>query len=182
MGISTFELGITEAAAVQDFLAEPSQELFGPVFRLYAPRLLRFFELRGCDRELAEDLTQDTMLAAYRRAGFARDHANFRAYVYGIARNHHLMHLRRLGRSGDRVELEAIGDTLVSALPDLFARSMLAQSLQRLEVISRQILTLRYLDGLEYHEIAEVLGMPTGTVQWKVFDAKKKLAEWMKQR
>jgi DNA-directed RNA polymerase specialized sigma24 family protein len=38
-------------------------------------------------------------------------------------------------------------------------------------------MTLRYVDELEYHEIAEVMGLPAGTVQWKVFNAKRKLAQ-----
>jgi DNA-directed RNA polymerase specialized sigma24 family protein len=55
----------------------------------------------------------------------------------------------------------------------------LYESLATLDAVSRRILLLRYMDGLEYHEIAEVMKMPLGTVQWKVFDSKKKLAKWM---
>ena len=35
---------------------------------------------------------------------------------------------------------------------------------------------LRYIEGLEYHEIAAVLDLPIGTVQWKIHNSKKKLA------
>jgi DNA-directed RNA polymerase specialized sigma24 family protein len=41
----------------------------------------------------------------------------------------------------------------------------LYESLATLDAVSRRILLLRYLDGLEYHEIAEVMKMPLGTVQ-----------------
>jgi DNA-directed RNA polymerase specialized sigma24 family protein len=37
-------------------------------------------------------------------------------------------------------------------------------------------MTLRFIEELEYHDIAEVLGLPLGTVQWKIFNSKKKLA------
>ena len=40
----------------------------------------------------------------------------------------------------------------------------------------RQIMMLRYVDDLEHHEIAAVLGLPLGTVQWKVFQTTRKLA------
>ena len=39
----------------------------------------------------------------------------------------------------------------------------------------RQIMTLRFVEGLEYHEIASVLCLPLGTVQWKIFRSKRKL-------
>jgi DNA-directed RNA polymerase specialized sigma24 family protein len=40
----------------------------------------------------------------------------------------------------------------------------------------REVMTLRFVEQLEYHEIAAAKDMPTGTVQWIVFNAKKKLA------
>ena len=46
----------------------------------------------------------------------------------------------------------------------------------------REIMMLRYIDELEYHEISELVGLPQGTVQWKIFNAKKKLAARFKPR
>jgi DNA-directed RNA polymerase specialized sigma24 family protein len=41
---------------------------------------------------------------------------------------------------------------------------------------------LRYIDELEYHEIAEMVDLPLGTVQWKIFNSKKKLAARFKSQ
>ncbi len=168
-----------EQQAVEIFLRKPSEVTFTPLFHCFAPRMLRYFALRGCEKALAEDLTQEVMLTAYRQSGTIRDAHSFRGWLYGVGRNKHLMYLRHEGRSTEPVELEGLSDPLYAAAFDPLSRSVLHQSLAMLDPVSRQILELRYLDGLEYREIGQVLEMPLGTVQWKLFDAKKKLAKWM---
>ena len=49
-----------------------------------------------------------------------------------------------------------------------------------LESNEREALTLRYVEGWEYHEIAAAKAIPIGTVQWRVFNAQKKLATRLK--
>ena len=49
-----------------------------------------------------------------------------------------------------------------------------------LESHEREALTLRYVEGWEYHEIAAATAIPIGTVQWRVFNAQKKLATRLK--
>ena len=49
-----------------------------------------------------------------------------------------------------------------------------------LESREREALTMRFVEGWEYHEIAAAKGIPIGTVQWRVFNAKKKLATRLK--
>ena len=49
-----------------------------------------------------------------------------------------------------------------------------------LESREREALTLRFVEDWEYHEIAAAKKIPIGTVQWRVFNAKKKLAPHLK--
>ena len=51
-----------------------------------------------------------------------------------------------------------------------------------LESSEREALTLRFVEEWEYHEIAAAKNIPIGTVQWRVFNAKKKLAPHLKAR
>ncbi|MBI5282403.1 MAG: RNA polymerase sigma factor [Candidatus Solibacter usitatus] len=180
MTSTPLELEDSESSAVGLFLQAPSPGSYAPVFRLFAPRLVRYFRLRGCAVHLAEDLVQEVMLAVFRQAHLLRSHESFRAWIYRIARNAHLMHLRRAGRSAGTVEIDGLQDHLPVSGPDGYLRSLLRQSLAALDPLSRRILALRYIDGLEYHEISTVLDMPMGTVQWRVFQCKKKLARMMK--
>jgi RNA polymerase sigma-70 factor (ECF subfamily) len=161
------------------FFANPSEATFTPVFQRFAPRMLRYFELRGCTKAIAEDLTQEVMLAAFRQTTTLQNPAKFRAWIYAVARHKHLMHIRRECHNPEFVEFDELSDSLLAASWDPLSRSVLYESLATLDAVSRRILLLRYLDGLAYHEIAEVMKMPLGTVQWKVFDSKKKLAKWM---
>jgi RNA polymerase sigma-70 factor (ECF subfamily) len=161
------------------FFANPSEATFTPLFQRFAPRMLRYFQLRGCTKAIAENLTQEVMLAAFRQTSTLQNPAKFRAWLYGVARHKHLMHLRRECYNPEFVEFDEWSESLLAASSDPLSRSVLYESLATLDAVSRRILLLRYLDGLEYHEIAEVMKMPLGTVQWKVFDSKKKLAKWM---
>jgi DNA-directed RNA polymerase specialized sigma24 family protein len=43
----------------------------------------------------------------------------------------------------------------------------------------REVMTLRFIEQWEYHEIAAAQAIPIGTVQWRVFNAKKKLAPYL---
>jgi DNA-directed RNA polymerase specialized sigma24 family protein len=46
----------------------------------------------------------------------------------------------------------------------------------------QEALTLRYIEEWEYHEIAAAKAIPIGTVQWRVFHAKKKLVPHLRRR
>jgi DNA-directed RNA polymerase specialized sigma24 family protein len=46
----------------------------------------------------------------------------------------------------------------------------------------REVMKLRFIEQWEYHEIAAAQAIPIGTVQWRVFNAKKKLAPHLKTR
>ena len=46
----------------------------------------------------------------------------------------------------------------------------------------REVMTLRFIEQWEYHEIAAAQGIPLGTVQWRVFNAKRKLAAFLTVR
>jgi RNA polymerase sigma factor (sigma-70 family) len=48
-----------------------------------------------------------------------------------------------------------------------------------LDAREREVMTLRFIEEWEYHEIATAQAIPIGTVQWRVFNAKKKLAPYL---
>jgi RNA polymerase sigma-70 factor (ECF subfamily) len=164
------------AEAIDGFLAEPSEESYGRMFEVLMPRMITYFRLRGCAREVAEDLSQEVMLAAYTRSSSLRNHALFRPWLFRIARNTFLQWLRHNSREVETVDLDAAIRQPESRTPDPFRALQFAQWMAALDFEERQIMMLRYVEELEYHDIAEVLGLPLGTVQWKVFNSKKKLA------
>ena len=167
---------VTDGDAVERFLTAASPESFEELFREVAPPLVSFFRVRGCDLALAEDLTQEVMLAVYRGHGDLRSKDRFRPWLYRIARNALLRHFRDAHRRIATVGLAAPGERIPEPSAEPLPLSQFADWMAWLGPEEAQIMSLRYLEGLEHHEIAEVLGIPLGTVQWKVFQATKKLA------
>lgn len=165
-----------EGGAAARFLRGPDEETFRDLFREMAPRVLCYFRARGCDRQTAEDLTQEAMLAVFRQAGTLRNHAAFRAWMFKIVRNVHLQFVRRAGREIATVAMESERREPAPSVSSPWADTRFAEWISVLDPEEAHILTLRFVEGLEYHEIAEVLGMPLGTVQWKIFRAKRQLA------
>jgi len=165
-----------ERDVVARYLSHPSDESFRDVFQQVAPRVLGYFRARGCVKELAEDLAQEVMLAVYRQARSLRGKDLFWPWLFRIARNAFLRQIRDRGRRVATVAFDGAAGAVREAAPDLVLRSQFAEWMAWLTPEEREIMTLRYVDELQHHEIAEVLDMPVGTVQWKIFHIKRKLA------
>jgi RNA polymerase sigma-70 factor (ECF subfamily) len=143
-----------------DGLSDP--ERFRVFYADALPRVYGYFYNRlGANRGLAEDLTQETFLAAVHeiRRG-AAVHAPL-PWVLGIARHKLLDHLRRQRRAGWTLlswESDMEGDALIVPEDDDTAREWAIAALALVPSPQREALVLRYLDGLSVPEVAEALG------------------------
>jgi RNA polymerase sigma-70 factor (ECF subfamily) len=173
-------LELAKQEALDWFLAEPSEESFQELFRATAPRVFAFFRTRGCERSVADDLTQEVMIAVYRQVGTLREKELFRSWLYRVARNVFLQSLRRKHRQVETVNMDAAAE-MGDRETDPLLPSQFREWMAFLEEDERQIMTLRFVEELQYQEIANVVGLPLGTVQWKIFHSKKKLAEYFKR-
>lgn len=166
----------TDREVVERFLSETCEDSFRCLFDAFAPRLRCYFRLRGCDSGLSEELTQDVMMSVYRHRRSLREPSCFPTWLFKIARNTLLAHLRSSARKVATVDLETLTASALRHDPDLLSKQCFREWMRSLSPTEQRVMRLRFVDNLEYHEIASLLKAPVGTIQWRVFQAKRKLA------
>ena len=143
------------------------------------------------DRAAAEDVAQETFLAAFRALPGFRGEARFSTWLYRIAVNRcrdvlrARAHRREIaadapGEDGDS-SVEPVGTspehrTPEQVLLDRQQASQVADALGRLQPIYREAFVLRHVEGLSYEEMSEVLGVDGGTLRMRVYKARKELS------
>ncbi len=120
------------------------------------------------DRGHAEDVQQQVYAEVWRRAGqFDPVRGSLLTWVLTIARSRALDHLRR--RSDQPMEDETLaalsGGDDDRAYNDLIDRALVGEALARIPEQERELLKLRFWDGLSQTEIAERTGQPLGTIK-----------------
>jgi RNA polymerase sigma-70 factor (ECF subfamily) len=123
----------------------------------------------------ARDATQETFVSAWRGLSGLRNVDRFDAWLGRILINQCRMTLRHRRRLRE-VALET-SDMSVSEQPDALADSTdFDDAFNRLTVDQRAILVLHHLRGYDLREIAAWLGIPSGTVKWRLSRARRALA------
>lgn len=164
-----------EHEAVAAFLAARSEACFSDLVRYLTPRLLRYFEVRGCDPQAAEEMTQDVLLACYRHSGSIRHPQAFGAWLYRVARNVLLQGVRKRKREVATMPLDSLRGEARGT--PRFGEAEFADLVAGLGEEEKELIALRYLDGYGYEEIGALLNIPAGTAKWRVFNAKWKMLD-----
>lgn len=136
--------------------------------------------LVGGERD-AWDVLQRTWLAAYQSLPSLREPRALRAWLYRIAHRQAISHLRHVGAAPDAgaapidetTEVPDGGADDVSFSAD--AAERVHAGLSGLSLAHREVLTLHFLEDVSVEEIADVLGVPAGTVKSRLFHAKRAL-------
>ena len=121
------------------------------------------------ERQLAEDVLQETFIRVYRKLGWLREPSLFRPWAYRVATREAFRHLKRERRWAEQVRDEEA----LKALPAPPAREEFAavssarlhESVAGLSPASRAVVVLYYLHEMSLEETADVLGVPLGTVK-----------------
>ena len=146
------------------------------------------------DPEDAADMTQESFLKAWRNLESFQGNSAFSTWLYRLASNTCLDHLRSVKRKPQLslVLEDEDGEAQALDVPDsaptpeeqviaLDEQSRLNQALQTLEEDQRQILILRAVNGLSYTEIAEALHLKEGTVKSRLARARDQLRKKLQQ-
>ncbi len=174
---------LQEGAITERFLDSPGDDTFAELFSTFTPCPVA--SLPGSpEPDLAEDLAQEVMLTVYRKATQLRDRRLFHAWMFKIARNALCRHYEKRRREVETVDLADVANCQVAAShkPAGTPAFEFLHWMAFLDSREREVMTLRFVEQWEYHEIAAAQALPIGTLQWRVFNAKKKLAPHLKTR
>src|ERR1700680_2318387 len=140
-----------------------------PALRRYARALTR-------DAEIADDLVQDTLVRALRSQHLFHG-GEMRSWLYTILANLNRNRLRALGRRPALFALEE-NDAPDMSGPQAGARDI-ERALASLVEEQRATLLLIVLEGLSYREVAEVQGVPIGTVMSRLARARAQIKSYL---
>ena len=169
-----------EEAAYRELLRRYERPVFSLIYRMVR------------NREQAEDLSQETFIKVLNALATYRPEYKFSSWVFKIANNAAIDHLRK--RELDTLSLEGsphadtpekleattlqIGERAESALDAVANKELggeIEQAIAKLRPEYRTCILLRHVDGRAYEEIAEIMNLPLGTVKTYIHRARNEL-------
>jgi len=180
-----FSAGTWSSAAASEKSPDEESDVAAEIVRL-RPRLVRFAWSLTRDREVAEDLAQETIARALASQWRFQPGTNLKAWLFRILRNVHLNMLRAAGTHPVVVSIEELVIEPASPheqnLNPVEARAIERAELRRIADVYRTLpanfavpLYLTAIEELSYAEAASILDVPVGTVMSRVYRARRLL-------
>jgi len=152
-------------------------EMLGLLFERYQTPLFNFYLKLTGDRAASEDLVQEVFFRILKYRQSYRVETPFRAWMYQIARNARLDHLRRRKPETSWEPEMSPSVTPTDTAQQAQEAVLLHRALMRMPEEKREVLVLSRFQDLKYEEIAQLLGCETGTVKTRVHRALQELRE-----
>jgi RNA polymerase sigma-70 factor (ECF subfamily) len=180
IGLADVQQQQRENLRIAQGLKHGDERLLDQLIVEYQHRLLRYLLYLTSDRELAEDLFQETWMRVLRRGGQYNGAARFETWLFAIARNL-VIDARRKRTMASLDEMCDRGDDerpfeVVSNQPTPFEDCLrgenserVAEALLTIEPLNREVLVLRFHEDLSLAEIASVTRSPLSTVKSRLY-------------
>lgn len=193
--MSNPESPVTEDDLLMIRLQEGDSTAFNILVEKHQPALIGFFYKNTRDRQLSEDLSQETMLKVYRMSWDYLPTGKFRGWMYRMARNLMIDDYRR--RSGDallhakvddREDEQSLSHLMEEILPAESATdrrefaAIVDELLPEIPEDQRQTFLLHHYTGLSLPEVAEIMDCEVATSKSRLRLAREKLREKLRIR
>lgn len=154
-----------------------AKESFETLFAEYADVIYRFCLYKTSSAEVAHDLTQDTFLRLWKAMNSTGEIEKPKQYIYQIARNLVIDHYKKMkSLSLDQLQEDGFEPKDVTAPSDILSEiALLREAIEKLEADYREVVYMRFVEGLGIDEIAETLGISANLVSVRINRGKKKL-------
>lgn len=171
-----------------------TSEAFGALVRRFEGELYGYLRRYLSDSDLADDVFQNTFVQLYTKINQYEAGRPVRPWLYAIATNQAIDALRRQNRhqtvrlnvedeqgDGDLPRLmtllESRGPGPIESLQTEERKQLIRATVDKLPNFLKQVVVLAYYQGLKYKDIAEILGIPVGTVKSRLHTALCRLHE-----
>ena len=167
-----------DSLLLRDLRSHRGEDAARALYRTYSGELFGFALSRLGDRGQAEEVVQDVFTRVWRHAGeYDRDRGSVRTWLYGITRNA-IVDLER--HRSRRPPIAAHEPEEAAGAPDepierALLRWQVQAALERLTPEHREVVRLAHLGGLSVKEIADLTGLPSGTVKSRTYYALQNL-------
>jgi len=159
------------------------QEAFGDLYERYLDQIYRYVFYRVQTVEEAEDLTEATFVRVWEDFRVRKNKPeiqNFRAWVYRVAHNQVVDHYRKkkpdqLDADNGATIIQSPGPGTEEAVIHKIDSHLLAEALKQLEETARNVIVLRFLNGLSHADTAGALNLNEGHVRVIQYRALKQL-------
>jgi RNA polymerase sigma-70 factor (ECF subfamily) len=166
-------------------LVEGDAEAFGVLYDRHGRAAYSLAYRMMGEKQAAEDLVQDALLKVWRgAASYRTERASVRTWVLSIVHNRGIDQLRSLAsrrRTQEKVEASAPTSQPSEAFAETWRNSQREQVREALSTLPKEqvkILELAYYSGYTHVEIAELLGLPLGTVKGRMRLGLKKIRDY----
>lgn len=159
------------------------QGAFETIARKHSEPLFRCALTLCRDRQMAEDVSQETLVEAWRSIGRFDGRCRFSTWLYGILRHRFLKAIRRVGQRAEELPPADAGSFLTTkADPSLLAQraeaaNRIRQAVADLPEEHRQVIELRFFADATLDDISVALDVPLGTVKSRLHNGLEKLRQ-----
>lgn len=161
------------------------QEAFGLLIDRHAAAIVNLAYRMVGNRAEAEDLAQETFLAAFKSLSTFRSDSKFSTWLYRIATNKckDWLRVKRPGQGRHDVDADESLDVHLAEerTPELLLSQQqvameLEQAIQRLPPLYREAFILKHVEGLSYEEMEAIVGVRTDTLKMRVYKGRVQLS------
>jgi RNA polymerase sigma-70 factor (ECF subfamily) len=168
---------------ILNMLMEPGQQrrAFGMIVQLYTEPLYWKIRRIVLDHDDANDVLQNTFMKAWNSIKDFQNKSKLSTWLYRIAINESLDHLRRQQHKVSADADLAVANRLMA--DDYFdgdeAQALLQEAIAALPEVQRTVFTLRYFDEMKYSELSKLMGTSEGALKASYHIAVKKISEYV---
>jgi RNA polymerase sigma-70 factor (ECF subfamily) len=167
------------------------RQAFIKLYQHFAPRVKSFLMGKGLSEQPAEDVLQEAMLAVWQKAGsYKPEKAAVSTWIFTIARNKYIDLLRRderrkessidsFGTNSEGPEFQLADDAPIADEQVIQEQrnEVVRAALSRLPHDQQGVIAMSFIQGLAHGEIANILGLPLGTVKSRIRLGFKRMRE-----